>query len=85
VSPYTIEYPEPNPFEFGHVRAIGADYFKRYEEVFSKVEVFTSSDFAETNQLYTYEDRSIFPTSESTLRVPMAGERHPDYVPVCYK
>lgn len=85
VSPHTIEYPEPNPNEFGHVRAIGVDYFKRYEAVFRKVEVWSSTDFDASNQLYTYEDRSIFPTEKSPLRVPMPGEKHPDYVPVCYK
>lgn len=85
VSPYTIEYPEPNPKEFGHVRAIGADYFDRYARMFSKVDLWKSTDFDEMNQLYTYEDRSIFPTTNSPLRVPMPGEKHPDYVPVCYK
>jgi SAM-dependent methyltransferase len=85
VSETTIEYPEENKFEFGHVRAIGADYFQRYEKVFARVEVWKSADFPENNQLYTYEDRSIFPTQQSPLRKPMAGERHPDYVPVCYK
>jgi SAM-dependent methyltransferase len=85
VSPRTIEYPEPNPYEFGHVRAIGVDYFKRYETVFPKVEVWSSTDFDASHQLYTYEDRSIFPTDKSPLRVPMPGDKHPDYVPVCYK
>jgi len=85
VSPKTIEYPESNPYEFGHVRAVGVDYFKRYETVFAKVEVFSSSDFDARNQLYTYEDRSIFPTEKSPLRLPMPGEKHADYVPVCFK
>lgn len=85
VSPYTIEYPEPNWREFGHVRAIGIDYFDRYKEVFSKVDIWKSSDFDEINQLYTYEDRSIQPTADSPLRVPMSGEKHLDFVPVCFK
>jgi len=85
VSPMTIEYPEPNPYEFGHVRAVGVDYFKRYETLFAKVEVYSSMDFDARNQLYTYEDRSIFPTEKSPLRVAMTGEKHADYVPVCFK
>lgn len=86
VSPYTIEYPEPNWREFGgHVRAVGTDYFDRYKEVFSKVDVWSSRDFDEINQLYTYEDRSIQPTPDSPLRVAMLGEKHADYVPICFK
>jgi SAM-dependent methyltransferase len=85
VSPHTIEYPQENPHEFGHVRAIGIDYFDRYRKAFTKVEVWKSADFDASYQLYTYEDRSIFPTPGSPLRVPMPGEKHPDYVPVCYK
>jgi SAM-dependent methyltransferase len=32
----TIEYPEPNPHEFFHVRAPGTDYFDRYERYFQR-------------------------------------------------
>ncbi len=85
VSPRTIEYPEANPHEFWHVRAVGTDYFDRYARVFAKVKIWSSMDFEETNQLYTYEDRSIFPNHKSPLRVSMPGERHIDYVPICYK
>jgi hypothetical protein len=85
VSPRTIEYPVPNRYEFGHVRAVGVDYFKRYEAVFTRVEVYGSADFDARHQLYTYEDRSIFPTEKSPLREPMPGEKHADYVPVCFK
>jgi SAM-dependent methyltransferase len=85
VSPYTIEYGEPNWQEFGHVRAVGVDYFERYKDVFSKVKVYQSSDFEERNQLYTYEDRSTQPTPVSPLRVPMEGSKHSDFVPVCFR
>ena len=37
----TIEFPEPNPMEFYHVRAPGIDYFDRYERHFAKVEKFS--------------------------------------------
>lgn len=84
VSPTTIEYPEPNVHEFGHVRAVGADYFERYRSVFSRVEIKSSEDFDEVHQLYTYEDRTIYPTGNSPLRAPMPGDRHPDYVPICF-
>jgi SAM-dependent methyltransferase len=85
VSPHTIEYPEPNAHEFGHVRAIGVDYFDRYRKVFAQVEVFSSTDFDASHQLYVYEDRANVPNDKSPHRVPMAGEKHPDYVPVCFK
>lgn len=85
VSPRTIEYPHPNPHEFGHVRAIGTDFFDRYREAFSSVRVWSSADFDEVYQLYTWEDRTGFPSSKAPHRVPMPGERHTDYVPVCYR
>lgn len=84
VSPQTIEYGEANPHEFGHVRAVGTDYFSRYESAFSKVKIWDSSQFPEHHQLYTYESREQYPTEQSPLRVSMAGARHADYVPVCY-
>lgn len=80
----TIEYPEPNPEECGHVRAPGPDYFERYAEYFSKVEVFCSSDFPKEYQLFNYEDRSNWPTEKMPRRKAMAGDRHLDYVPVCF-
>ena len=83
VSPRTIEYPEPNPFESGHVRAPGPDYFDRYRQFFSDVRVYTSSDFPDEHQTYVYEDRSQLPTSESPLREPIPGGKHEDFVPVC--
>jgi SAM-dependent methyltransferase len=84
VEEMTVEYPEPNPNESDHVRAPGLDYFERYKDIFSKVEVFSSEDFDSKFQLWIYEDRRQFPTKNRPLRRPMPGERHPDYVPVCF-
>jgi len=84
VSQYTIEYPQPNDSESGHVRAPGFDYFTRYRNYFDRIEEFSSESFPEIYQLYIYEDRTIYPTSESPLRTPMPGERHIDIVPVCF-
>lgn len=80
----TIEYPEPIPTETYHVRAPGYDYFNRYEQIFSKVEKFSSDTLPAKYQLYIYEDRSHWPTAECPLRLPMAGEKHIDIVPICY-
>ena len=83
VSVKTIEYEQPNPYECGHVRSPGQDYFERYAQHFSTVEVMSSRDFPEEYQLYSYEDRTLWPTEQMPLREAMAGERHPDYVPIC--
>lgn len=80
----TIEYPEPNPHEAGHVRAPGWDYFDRYRAYFSRVEIYTSDALPEKYQTFTYEDRTGWPTSNMPLRVPMEGTKHLDAVPVCY-
>ncbi len=84
VAEKTIEYPEPVPAEAYHVRAPGLDYFDRYSMFFSKVEQFSSNSLSELHQLYTYEDRSQWPTKECPLRPAMQGERHINIVPVCY-
>ena len=81
--PHTVEYPAPNPYEWGHVRAPGEDYFDRYEEVFSRVEKFRSSDFDERYQPFILEDRSIWPENYP-LRPTSPGLQHEDIVPVCY-
>lgn len=83
VSVKTIEYEQPNPHECGHVRSPGQDYFERYAQHFSTVDVMSSRDFPEEYQLYSYEDRTLWPTEQMPLREAMAGERHPDYVPIC--
>jgi len=80
----TVEYPEPNPYESGHVRAPGLDYFEKYKRYFSRVEIHASDSLPEKYQLFAYEDRSVWPTTECPLRTPMQGEKHPDFVPVCY-
>lgn len=85
VSDTTVEYPEPNMHESGgHVRAPGADYFKRMTDVFSKVDIHTSKDYLDGNQTYVFENRENWPTKEMPLRRPMLGERHLEYVPVCW-
>ena len=84
VGDVTVEYPGPNPRESGHVRAPGLDYFDRYREAFSRVVLFDSTSFSGRHQLFTLEDRTCWPTVECPLRLPMEGERHADYVPLCY-
>jgi len=80
----TVEYPEPNPNEGYHVRAPGEDYFERFEAFFSKVERYASYSFPEKFQVFVYEDRSKWPIDKFPLRPCMKGERHIDFVPVCY-
>jgi SAM-dependent methyltransferase len=80
----TIEYPGANPYEAGHVRAPGPDYFDRYKEYFGKVEVYGSDSFPQKYQIFVYEDRSRWPIPEWPLRTPMEGTKHADFVPVCY-
>ena len=80
----TVEYDEPNPHEFGHVRAPGPDYYDRYEQFFQKVDRFRSEDFDEKHQTFIYEDRSAWPTKTLPQRQPAPGLRHSDIVPVCY-
>jgi len=79
----TVEYPAPNPHECGHVRAPGLDYYERYLKYFSKVDICQSGDFPDIHQSYHYEDRSNWPTDIMPLRPTMAGDKHPDFVPVC--
>ena len=84
VAERTIEYPAPNPYESGHVRAPGFDYFERYERYFGKIDKFSSDALPSEYQLFVYEDRNRWPTEECPLRLPMEGEKHIDVVPVCY-
>jgi SAM-dependent methyltransferase len=84
VAEVTVEYPGPNAQEAFHVRAPGRDYFKRYERHFSSVEIITSASHPQKYQLYVYEDRTNLPNKRYPLRPPMQGERHLDFVPVCY-
>ena len=80
----TVEYSEPNPREGWHVRAPGTDYFDKYKQHFPRVEIHDSGSLPERFQLFVYENRSRWPTPECPLRPPMPGERHADFVPVCY-
>jgi SAM-dependent methyltransferase len=84
VADHTVEYPEANAAEFGHVRAPGLDYFERYARYFTKVEKITSDSLPFKYQLFVYEDRSQWPTNTCPLRPSMKGERHIDVVPICY-
>lgn len=83
-NPVTVEYPQPNPHETHHVRALGPDWFERLVPPFARLELHSSADFPARHQLYVYGDRSRYPTPQSPLRSPMPGERHADIVPVCY-
>ena len=80
----TVEYPEANPNEGYHVRAPGLDYFQRYESCFDRVKVHSSEDLPGRYQPFIYEDRSQWPSRACPLRPPMPGDRHADFVPVCY-
>jgi SAM-dependent methyltransferase len=82
--PFTVEYQQRNPNEYDHVRAPGLDYFKRYEEIFSEVQIFSSNDFPETYQTFLYEDRENWPDT-MPLRPIVKGKKHADFVPVCFK
>jgi SAM-dependent methyltransferase len=81
----TIEYPHPVPTEFHHVRAPGLDYFDRYKRHFERVEVYTSEDFGEEFQTWSWDDRTAYPNQRAPYRKAMPGKRHPDAVPVCFK
>jgi SAM-dependent methyltransferase len=84
LGPITIEYPERNLEEYDHVRAPGLDYFNRYREVFSEVEIFSSKDFKKEYQTFLYEDRENWPNT-MPLRPKSKGKKHADFVPVCFK
>lgn len=84
VAERTVEYPEPNPHECYHVRAPGMDYYDKYERHFSRVEKFNSDSLPGKYQLFVFENRSQWPTKECPLRPAMPGEKHMDFVPVCY-
>jgi len=80
----TIEYRYANPDEEYHVRAPGEDYFVRYTHIFSKMILYKSSDFDAQYQTYVYEDRSQWPNEIFPLRQKGSGERHLEFVPVCF-
>lgn len=80
----TIEYPAANPHEWDHVRCPGEDYYDRYLQFFSVVKQYTSTDFSDINQIFIYEDRTVWPNEPCPLRPPTEGEKHIDTIPVCY-
>lgn len=84
VSLSTVEYPQPAPLEAMHVRAPGLDYFDRYREAFSRVEVVSSFDAPVEIQPYVFEDRSSWPTKRMPWRTPAPGRFHIDAVPLCW-
>jgi SAM-dependent methyltransferase len=84
IAPQTVEYPEPNPAEGGHVRAPGADYYNRLVPSFTRVELRWSQDVEESCQPFIYEDRSRWPDSRCPYRPAMAGSRHADVIPICW-
>jgi SAM-dependent methyltransferase len=80
----TVEYAEPNPNEWGHVRAPGLDYFDRYERHFRRVRRYVSAEFDARFQPFLYEDRTVWPTPRYPLRQRSDGTRHNEVVPVAY-
>jgi SAM-dependent methyltransferase len=84
LGPFTVEYPERNMEEYEHVRSPGLDYFRRYEEIFPEVQIFSSNDFPEKYQTFVYEDRENWPET-MPLRPKSKGKKHTDFVPVCFK
>ena len=81
----TIEYAEPNLYEHGHVRAPGLDFYDTYRVVFPAVDIVRSRDCEQCFQTWIYEDRTHFPTSELPFRQSIPGERHEEFIPLCYK
>lgn len=82
----TQEYPHAIPTETHHWRQPGTlDYFARHRVIFDRVDQYSSNDFPAIYQLYSLEDRSGWPTKEMPLRKSVAGLKHVDIVPVCYK
>jgi len=84
VNATTVEYAEPNPHEWGHVRAPGLDYFDRYLRHFSRVRKYLSSEFDPIHQPFVFEDRTRWPTPEYPFRQTSTGIKHEDVVPVGY-
>jgi len=77
----TVEFPRVVETEYGHVRGPGPDYFDRFRDDFD-IELFTSEDLDDRNQVWVYENRTRYPTKWAPYRTPSAGKRHVDIVPV---
>jgi SAM-dependent methyltransferase len=82
--PKTVEYPHPNLFEDGHVRAPGPDYYDRLSDSFSRVELYRSEGFPDVHQTSVWMDWSCFPTKNNPHRLPQPGSRHSTIVAVGY-
>jgi predicted SAM-dependent methyltransferase len=85
VNHITAEYTEPNPYEHGHVRACGKDYFNRFIAPAVVFDLFDSENFKAKHQTQIWEDRSVYPTIECPQRQPNFSEHFLDYVPVLTK
>ena len=62
----TIEYPEANPHEAGHMRAPGLDYFEKYKKCFARVEVHSSGSFPK-NTSFSSTKIEAFGRAENAL------------------
>jgi len=80
----TVEFSEPDPNEFGHVRAPGLDYFDRYQPYFSKVERFDSGSQPEKYQVFVYQEDRRPSKTENLALTSMPCRKLTDVVPVCY-
>lgn len=80
----TVEFSEPDPNEFGHVRAPGLDYFDRYMGHFSKVEKFDSGSQPEKYQVFVYQEDGRPSIGEHLSGASVGGRKRSDVVPVCY-
>ena len=85
MSEATVEYPQANPCEYEHVRAPGRDYYHKFQNLFSTMELYDSSFFPVCYQLYVYIDLTGFPTEQSPYRKPVAGKKHPIILAVYIK
>lgn len=84
IQEHTVEYPEPNSVELGHVRAVGLDYFERYRAAFSEVELYGSAGLPPEVQPWIFEDRSRWPNEKFPLRAASKGLFHSEWIPVCW-
>jgi len=83
---HTIEYDEPDPLQDYHVRAPGLDYYERYKNVFSSVEMISSFDVDENIQPFVYlNDEYIIQDGEWVHPYWVDGHKFIDIVPICYR
>jgi SAM-dependent methyltransferase len=82
-SSQTIEYPEPNLFDYGHVRSPGPDYYERYRKYFAEMIIYNSHDFQDSYQTIFHQSPRNLPQNGSIAR--RSGEHFIETVPVCFK